>query len=103
MLIKRIKATNYKTYLDLDVDISVQPDRPIILIGGANGGGKTTFFESIYGALYGLKISNKQKFREFLNADLTELQKGEILIKDTTAIALGMGKKFKKMKITHLI
>ena len=76
MLIKRIKATNYKTYLDLDVDISVQPDRPIVLIGGANGGGKTTFFEAIYGALYGLKIGTKQKFREFLNADLSDTEGG---------------------------
>ncbi|MBL0315061.1 MAG: AAA family ATPase [Flavobacteriales bacterium] len=68
MLIKRIKAKNFKTYLQLDLDISVQSDRPIILIGGANGGGKTTFFEAIYGALYGLKIHSSKVFRELLNA-----------------------------------
>ena len=34
MLIKRIKAKNYKTYLDLDLDIFVEPDKPIVLIGG---------------------------------------------------------------------
>jgi DNA sulfur modification protein DndD len=68
MLIKRIKAKNFKTYLNLDLDITVHPDRPIILIGGKNGGGKTTFFEAIYGALYGLKISNEKQFRELLNA-----------------------------------
>ena len=44
------------------------PDRPIILIGGANGGGKTTFFEAIYGALYGLHINTARQFRELLNA-----------------------------------
>jgi DNA sulfur modification protein DndD len=68
MLIKRIKVRNFKTYLNLDLDISVEPDAPIILIGGANGGGKTTLFESIYGALYGLQIHTSKQFRELLNA-----------------------------------
>lgn len=68
MLIKRIKAKNFKTYLTLDLDISVDQDKPIILIGGANGGGKTTLFESIYGALYGLHIHSAKQFNELLNA-----------------------------------
>jgi len=68
MIIKRIKARNFKTYLDLDLDLSVHVDRPIILIGGANGGGKTTLFEAVYGALYGLHISSSKHFNELLNA-----------------------------------
>jgi DNA sulfur modification protein DndD len=68
MLIKKIIAKNFKTYLNLDLDISVEREKPIILIGGANGGGKTTLFESIYGALYGLRISSAKHFRELLNA-----------------------------------
>ena len=67
MIIKRIKIKNYKTYLSLDLDLSVSPDQPIILIGGMNGGGKTTLFEAICGALYGLKIQNKAHFQELLN------------------------------------
>ncbi len=67
MLIKRIKISNYKTYLSLDLDLSVSQDKPIILIGGGNGGGKTTLFEAICGALYGLKIKNKKQFYSLLN------------------------------------
>lgn len=40
MLIQKIKISNYKTYLSLDLDLTVDDDRPIILIGGSNGGGK---------------------------------------------------------------
>lgn len=68
MLIKKVNAKNFKTYLNLDLDIAVEQDKPIILIGGANGGGKTTLFESIYGALYGLQIHNARQFKELLNA-----------------------------------
>ncbi len=31
----------YSEYLSLDLDLTVHPDQPIILIGGMNGGGKT--------------------------------------------------------------
>lgn len=80
MLIKRIKAKNFKTYLNLDLDISVDQDRPIILIGGANGGGKTTLFESIYGALYGLHISSARQFKELLNAGAVGKEDEKIIL-----------------------
>lgn len=67
MIIRKIKIRNYKTYLSLDLDLMVKADRPIILIGGGNGGGKTTLFEAICGALYGLKIRDKTHFRELVN------------------------------------
>ena len=58
MIIQRVRFTNYKTYLSLDLDLNVDGERPIILIGGSNGGGKTTLFDAICGALYGLKIAD---------------------------------------------
>lgn len=80
MLIKKIKAKNFKTYLNLDLDIAVDDERPIILIGGVNGGGKTTLFEAIYGALYGLKIANAQQFKELLNAGAVGSEEEKIIL-----------------------
>jgi DNA sulfur modification protein DndD len=83
MLIQRIKITNYKTYLDLDLDLTVDDYRPIILIGGSNGGGKTTLFEAISGALYGLKIEGKEHFNELLNQGAIGQVKPEIVLQIT--------------------
>ena len=78
MIIKRVHISNYKTYLSLDLDLSVDDDRPIILIGGMNGGGKTTLFEAICGALYGLNIRTKEEFEELLNNGAVNSAKPEI-------------------------
>ena len=79
MIIERLIIKNYKTFLDLDIDLSSTEDKPIILIGGTNGGGKTTFFEAIFGALYGLSIKKKWQFQELINAATTEsLEEQEI-------------------------
>lgn len=69
MKITQIHIENYKTYRLLDLDLSVNDEQPIILIGGCNGCGKTTLFDAIYHALYGWgknELSPKE-FREILN------------------------------------
>lgn len=74
MKFKKIHAENYKTYKLLDLDLEVTDDRPIVLIGGGNGCGKTTLFDAIYHALYGLKIENERHFEELFNAGVKNEQ-----------------------------
>ncbi len=95
MQIQRIKVSNYKTYLDLDLDLTVDEERPIILIGGSNGGGKTTLFEAISGALYGLKIENREHFMELLNQGAVGNVKPEITLQITfSGKVLGQEQKY---------
>lgn len=95
MLIQRIKVSNYKTYLDLDLDLTVDEERPIILIGGSNGGGKTTLFEAISGALYGLKIESREHFMELVNQGAVGQVKPEISLQITfSGKVLGQEQKY---------
>ncbi len=72
MTIEHLHIKNFKTYATLDINLATEKDRPIILIGGVNGGGKTTFFEAIHGALYGLEITKRWQFEELVNAAATQ-------------------------------
>ena len=49
--------------------------------------------------LFGVSGNEFQEIRQAISG----LQKGELIIKNPIAIALGMGKKYKKIKISHLI
>ena len=103
MPIQRIKISNYKTYLSLDLDLTVDDDRPIILIGGANGGGKTTLFEAISGALYGLKIEDKEHFMELLNQGALNTAKPEISLQITfVGKVLGQQQKYILKRVYQL-
>lgn len=103
MLIQKIKISNFKTYLSLDLDLTVDDERPIILIGGSNGGGKTTLFEAISGALYGLKIENKEHFMELLNQGAINKVKPEISLQITfVGKVLGQQQKYILKRIYQL-
>ena len=103
MLIQKIKISNFKTYLSLDLDLTVDDDRPIILIGGSNGGGKTTLFEAISGALYGLKIESKEHFMELLNQEAINKVKPEISLQITfVGKVLGQQQKYILKRIYQL-
>jgi len=49
--------------------------------------------------LFGVSGSEFQEVKQAISG----LQKGELIIKNPTAITLGMGKKYKKIKVRHLI
>jgi energy-coupling factor transporter ATP-binding protein EcfA2 len=55
--------------------------------------------DSVIKDLFGVAGKELQEVREAISG----LQKGELIIKDALAIQLGMGKKFKKIKVRHLI
>lgn len=67
MLIKQLAITDYGPYAGSHVfDFTISEDKPIILIGGRNGGGKTTLFESIPLCLYGQYGSNRRAYKRRL-------------------------------------
>ena len=49
--------------------------------------------------LFGVSGNEFQEIKQAISG----LQKGELIIKNPTAIALGIGKRFKKIKVSHLI
>ncbi|WP_400225624.1 DNA sulfur modification protein DndD [Methanomethylophilus alvi] len=71
MIVNKITICNIRNYVGpIEVDLSVCDSRNIILMGGLNGAGKTTFADSIRLCLYGHRINGKvlsePKYQEFL-------------------------------------
>ncbi len=108
MKITQIHVENYKTYRSLSIDLNVTDERPIILIGGCNGCGKTTLFDAIYHALYGWGKNelSATEFCEILN-DGVKVEKGiegndivfEILF---TGIVLGREASYKLKRVYRM-
>ncbi len=107
MLIKYIKARNYKTYKDLNLNLEVEDGKSIILIGGKNMCGKTTLFDAIGGALYGLTIKNANQYKALVNYsygvdDQWKNQEIELEIM-FAGMVLGQPKQYKLRRLYKLI
>ena len=71
MFFEKLTIKNYGVYAEkTEFDFSIIPKKPIILIGGLNGAGKTTIFESImivlYGKIYLGRKTTKKEYGEFI-------------------------------------
>ena len=71
MLLEQITLENFGIYKDQNVfDFTSTQEKPIILCGGMNGGGKTTLFDSVMLCLYGQnsfdKRINRKDYEKFL-------------------------------------
>lgn len=107
MKITHVYAENYKTYRRLDLDLSAEDERPIILIGGGNGCGKTTLFDAIYHALYGLEVKTLRQFEEILNAGvkLEQGSEGRSILLEISfcGVVLGQETPYKLRRMYQLI
>lgn len=73
MIFDRIVIEDFGVYRGRqEADLAPQPERPIVLFGGMNGGGKTTLLDAIQLALYGskAKLSNRarQGYKDYLRS-----------------------------------
>ena len=58
MIIKEVRLNNFRPYFGFNkIDLSVNPEQNIILIGGRNGQGKTSLLVGLVWCIYGEKIA----------------------------------------------
>tara|TARA_Y100001936_G_scaffold22800_1_gene20371 strand:+ start:2930 stop:4984 length:2055 start_codon:yes stop_codon:yes gene_type:complete len=83
MFLQSITLTNFGIYKDENkIDFETTKEKPIILCGGRNGGGKTTLFDSVMLGLYGQKSFEKKitktEYLEFLGTKINKNVVGNI-------------------------
>ncbi len=86
MMFKRLEVENFgpfkgKLCLNLDVNDASNDFKPLVIIGGKNGTGKTTLFEAIKICLYGRffkgKILSSQAYAKYINQKFYRYADGE--------------------------
>ena len=90
--IKVVLVQNMDDFKSRSFDFYANAQYPLIMK-------QQSILDSMLRDLFG--ISGKE-FND-LKAAIAALQKGELIIKDNTATILGIGNKWKKIKVTHLI
>ncbi len=92
MIIKRLKLHNFGLYAS-DNEFVLNNDKPVVLIGGNNGRGKTTFLEAVLLSLYG---SNSFAFQE------SKFRSYSSYLKEHTNIADGSKESFVELEFTMI-
>lgn len=87
MIFEYVKLCNFGAYKGVHrVELSVTPERPIVLIGALNGSGKTTFLDAMQLALYGKgaqcsgreRVSYSEYLESMINRDAPAEEGAEI-------------------------
>ena len=92
MHLTKVTLKNYGVYRDkTEFDFSTTQDKPVVLVGGTNGPGKTTLFESILVGFYGISFFNKKttkkEYDKFL-ANKIHRYLGSTVSADSTSIII---------------
>ncbi|MBP7497614.1 MAG: ATP-binding protein [Bacteroidales bacterium] len=87
-----LSTQNMESYKSEHFDFYANAQYPLIMK-------QQTINDKVIKDLFGVSGSEFQEIKEAIAG----LQKGELIIKDYTAITLSMGKKYKKIKVNHLI
>ena len=66
MIIKKLQLHNFGVYAG-DNEFIFEGNKPVVLIGGMNGRGKTTFLEAVLLALYGSNSLHIRKVTEIIH------------------------------------
>ena len=79
MLLEKLSICNYGVYKDINTfDLLTSPEKPLIVIGGFNGAGKTTILESMMVALYGRTYFGiKKPKKEYLEYILDKIHRSD--------------------------
>ena len=72
MIIKKVTLRNFGPFLgEHSLDLTTLPEKPLILVGALNGGGKTSILEATRLTLYGSECGNgklrSMKYKDYRN------------------------------------
>lgn len=90
MLLERLAIENYGAYRGRsEFVLSATDEKPIVLIGGLNGAGKTTIFESLMIALYGRNyIGRRATRREYTDFLSKKMHRHDGVQADTASVGV---------------